>query len=564
LKNERIKFFQVELLKFSFSAIFFLSASQALAEEQLHSAHLPTCESQWKNKNSSYDYSKNSAVTEFGNEGYASFQNSLNRDACKKPWTILVYMQADNDLTPYALLDLYEMEAGFVAAGAPKVGSTKRSDLLVQLDTHLTQDIRRLHIFQTKEAYNPKIKIDDFKNRSEKNIQSPIVERLSESTRKLDPAEDLEDFIKWGVKKYPAERYMVIVWGHGQGWTARTIADEEKVESNVKSAGKVFESLIPVPSTGVNSAMENSVFKGRGFGGLAFDDSTKSFLNIPDLSAVLQRVSKSQLKGKAIDVYASDACLMQMLEVAFEMSSSTRYIVGSTQVQNFLGLPYRRLLTELNSGNFGEAQKMPADADEAYLAALMIPKVFKSSMAPQGLQGRMDKKGIETVTMSALNSAELRNFLVPAMLKLSEHIYDYLKEDPIRSIDVQFVIQNTPSFLGGAQDFGAFLTLLSAFVDEEALAKNEMSAAAQNLKSAITQTQNELQKSVSSFVLGTSYAKKETQLYLLGIRAVSVWLPSSPNEYASRRADLGQSKLAKVKSAKGLTWMSFIDEVYKE
>src|SRR5262249_49999789 len=28
----------------------------------------------------------------------------------------------------------------------------------------------------------------------------------------------LADFVRWGRQKYPAKRYMLVIWDHGQGW----------------------------------------------------------------------------------------------------------------------------------------------------------------------------------------------------------------------------------------------------------------------------------------------------------------------------------------------------------
>ena len=28
----------------------------------------------------------------------------------------------------------------------------------------------------------------------------------------------LGDFITWGIQQYPAKRYMLVIWDHGQGW----------------------------------------------------------------------------------------------------------------------------------------------------------------------------------------------------------------------------------------------------------------------------------------------------------------------------------------------------------
>ena len=48
-----------------------------------------------------------------------------DRTACYKDWTVLIYMAADNDLFPYAQLNLYEMEAQ-ESGGGGRSASTER------------------------------------------------------------------------------------------------------------------------------------------------------------------------------------------------------------------------------------------------------------------------------------------------------------------------------------------------------------------------------------------------------------------------------------------------------
>lgn len=59
---------------------------------------LPSCKEQWKNQDYQYNFK----------EDYSDFQNRLQRNQCEKDWTVLVYMAADNDLNPYALMDLLD------------------------------------------------------------------------------------------------------------------------------------------------------------------------------------------------------------------------------------------------------------------------------------------------------------------------------------------------------------------------------------------------------------------------------------------------------------------------
>src|SRR6185295_4049032 len=104
-----------------------------------------------------------------------------------------------------------------------------------------------------------------------------------------------------------------IVWGHGQGFR-------------------------PSPE-GAESIRYN---KGGASGGVAFDETQGTVLDIPSLARALGAASRDKLGGRPFDLYASDACLMQSIEVAGELTSVARFVVGSEQTEDdYVGLPYR-------------------------------------------------------------------------------------------------------------------------------------------------------------------------------------------------------------------------------
>ncbi|MCD4782283.1 MAG: hypothetical protein K8T10_00480 [Candidatus Eremiobacteraeota bacterium] len=50
-----------------------------------------------------------------------------------------------------------------------------------------------------------------------KNFASEVKETLPEGTSMGDP-KSLENFVSWGMKKYPAKHYMIVIMGHGGAW----------------------------------------------------------------------------------------------------------------------------------------------------------------------------------------------------------------------------------------------------------------------------------------------------------------------------------------------------------
>jgi hypothetical protein len=507
------------------ASVFFLRSAEAGA--------LSPCKGKWKAGEYSYDFK----------EPYADFQKRLQRSGCEKEWTVLVYMAADNDLHPYALWDLYEMEARFESE-RNMAGSSLKTDLLVQVDGPAQNDLRRLHIFSGPVAYGKKTK-SDFENGHLDQVKSPVVERPRED--KKSEKDRLAEFLAWGAKNYPAKNYMVIVWGHGQGWKSYPVKNPAR--SRTLERNDVALENFPSPEPDAK------------FGGIAFRQNSGTWLDIPALRSVLDGFKR--LTGKAIDVYASDACLMQMLEVSYELSSSARFVVGSTQVQNFLGLPYRRILYELNTGRFNgqRAANRPSNdgKDEAYLMAKMIPQLMKASLDPRsGSQGRADRDAQKFVTSSSLTSAEFQRMLIPEITKLGAALKAYLAEDNMRTMDLQFVLQNAPAFEGSAQDFGIFLGMLELQLREEKIRTGETQAA-EKLKLQIARTKDALNRSVLAFVYGSSYGVDEAKMVSFIPRAVSMWLPVAAEEYKSRRSEFTASRLYKE-----TRWNEWLDLAYAQ
>ncbi|MCC7440373.1 MAG: hypothetical protein IT285_02000 [Bdellovibrionales bacterium] len=485
-----------------------LACCAALPAEAAPRGALPDCRAAWAELPAgSHHYQPGSGLP------YEEYSRPLDRAGCLKEWTMLVYMVASPDLAPYAYWDLYEMEAGY-RSGRVNAGSTLRTDLVVQFDGPDAEGIRRHHMFQSREPYSDAWDLSHFQTSTPASVESPVVETLPESGPLPPEAHEarFREFLRWGFANYPAKRTFVVVWGHGRGWK-----------------------------------------------GTAYEASQGGYLSIPALRRSLSSVSEELLEGRPIDVYAADSCLMQMVEVAAELAPAARFIVGSTQVQNFLGLPYRRLLFELNTGRFAGLAESLQVRDEGYLLARMIPKVFRASFNG-GLQSRFAPQAIREITMSALSSSELNHLLLPALDQFGLALLAYLQEDPLRAADLQFVVERAPKFLGGAQDFGLFLGLLLQHLYEEAdwLPGSAFSPTADALRQDLEELRQALERTVLEHARGTRYEDPSDPFFLPGwFRAVSLWLPVSESEYLSQAPSYRGSRLFQSSPAwEG--WLKFL------
>ncbi len=201
-------------------------------------------------------------------------------------WTVLLYLDGDNDLEASAITDFLE---------ASDVGSSSDVNIAALFD--------RISSYSTSE--------DNWTDARRGLIQqgdSPTTD-WGESIGEVnmgDP-DTLSDFINWGVSAYPAEHYAVIIWNHGDGWLTAP-------ENDAKS--------------------------------VATDTTSSDALSIRELRLALEA---SEPSTGPIDILGMDACLMSMAEVAYEIRNQADYYVASEETIALEGWPYDTILSSLVS-----------------------------------------------------------------------------------------------------------------------------------------------------------------------------------------------------------------------
>jgi hypothetical protein len=127
------------------------------------------------------------------------------------------------------------------------------------------------------------------------------------------------EFVAWAKNLYPAKRYMLIVWNHGDGWKAKALG--------------------PKPSTK----------------GISYDDETGNGITTVQLGLALKQMG-------GVSLYASDACLMQMAEVVYELKDSAPVIVGSEETEPGDGWAYDYFLERVHKSKFNLSPEVMAKA----------------------------------------------------------------------------------------------------------------------------------------------------------------------------------------------------------
>lgn len=275
--------------------------------------------------------------------------------ANQKKWTVMVWMAGDNDLEDYGAEDIEEMKA---------VGSNDDINVLVQFDRMSDDKTRRYYV------------------RKGTTMDADVVQTLNE-TNTGDPKVAI-DFFTWGVKTYPAQHYLAVLWNHGSG------IDEEDIYRSAKARGlevhrKTRSSSKSIPRRHVR-AMATRRFRRSLFSttvdsallskAIAYDDTSRDFLDNLELKRVLTKVRQNA--QRKIDVVGFDACLMNMVEVAYQLKGAVNLVVGSEETEPGDGWPYDAVLKSLAANPDMTPEQLGSAIVQRYVASYPHDTVTQS------------------------------------------------------------------------------------------------------------------------------------------------------------------------------------------
>jgi|GEM_PF-323653 hypothetical protein len=209
-------------------------------------------------------------------------------------WTVMVYMAADNGMSNQSYVDLLEMA---------QVGSTADVNIVVQVDHPET---------------------DSWPRPRRLRVEPNHLQLLAELPEldMADPA-TLTDFARFCRNQYPAENYMLVLWDHGNGW------QKTQGECRMQNAECRMQNLLS-PLSRASSFM--------------YDQSSGNAMSVAEGRLRTAMLGVRGALGKRVSILAFDACLMQMLEVMYEVRDCADICVGSEDLVPFNGFPYREFL----------------------------------------------------------------------------------------------------------------------------------------------------------------------------------------------------------------------------
>ena len=222
-------------------------------------------------------------------------------------WTVMVYLDADNNLESAGIDDINEMEM---------VGSSTDVNIVVQADRIPNYDISNNNWTTTRRYYITQ----DF---DPIQINSQLISDLGELN--MGTPQTLINFANWAVTNYPAKKYLLVIWNHGGGFRSTELAKD-----------------------------------------IAWDDTSGGDkITMSELKYALSVISTQA--GKNIDIVGMDACLMAMTEVAYQIKNYADILVASEENVPNDGWPYDSILSQLVSNPTMTPNQLATNIVDSYV-----------------------------------------------------------------------------------------------------------------------------------------------------------------------------------------------------
>jgi hypothetical protein len=285
------------------------------------------------------------------------------------------------------------------------------------------------------------------------------------------------EFITDCVERYPAENYLIVLWGHGEGidWKQKFLAKSPSGEN------------LPGP------------YKGLWAGSKSALTVTEIGMTLKELHKEIEQLALKLPKDRV--VLGFDACLMAMVEVYFEIHQDVTWAVAANDEIPDSGWPYKEILTWLGK----HPDKGPEDLAKA------IVDVCAESYS--------DRNNKSAVSFSACNlSQKFSQALVDAVRELTTELIKHLRASP----------EKATAAITEARDFAEDLDEV-AYVDLNAFcSKLEQVAKRQDL-AELGGAANKVVTALKEFACKTDFSEYYPRKYTEDSRAVSICFPKARN-----------------------------------
>ena len=297
----------------------------------------------------------------------------------------------------------------------------------------------------------------------------------------------LVDFAKWTIDNYPSDHYLLVLWDHGKGFERSPLTISRDI---------------------------------------AWDDnpSPTSSMSIPSLGEALSEI-KGYL-GKKIDIIGMDACLMNMIEVAYQIKDYADYMVGSESLEPSNGWPYDKILKDLEDNTTMDAETLAKTIVEDYI------NNYRDS-------------GFDYPTQTATNLSKLDN-LSFYVNKLANSLIDRIDNSTIKETLTNTIFDSVQRFDDSNDNL---INTDDNYVDLYHLA--QLIHNNDNMTQDIKDAADEVLKSFNSCVVASEH------INLTNAHGLSIWFPNENNYYNIK------SYYELLRFAKNNNWNKFLNKLYR-
>ena len=276
-------------------------------------------------------------------------------DARQQPqlaeWTVMVFMDGDNNLEKFALLDFEEMA---------RVANSAQVNVVAQLDRVPGPCTNGYSCDHGDWTHTLRFKIRQGMTPTPANALTPSESGLATGQEtNMGHPDTLASFVNWARGKYPARRYMLIIWDHGDGWRRlHAVSPQVEVSAQTRSLRQA--------EAASDDAAAATVLGPRGrtrrTRSLDVRGPVDSTLDAPHRAISMDETDRDRLymrevqdslegalSGERLAVIGFDACLMAMVENGFAMRRVADVMVGSEELEPGDGWQYDDWLPELVS-----------------------------------------------------------------------------------------------------------------------------------------------------------------------------------------------------------------------
>jgi hypothetical protein len=238
-------------------------------------------------------------------------------------WTIMIYLAGDNNLTANCISVMQELEAANPSkdvqvlacfdSNTPRPQGSRYLEVNRRLAFKNNMDWAIHNDLVPPDQRGHSIVAPSFCIEDDKNVGVP-------ADTSVVAAEGLSRFICWATENYPAQRYMLITYGHG-------------------------------------GAVAGQTFLAK--------DNPASFLTLEEFGKVLARYFGGKTGTPKLDILACDNCVMNGLETAYEIRGQVDYMLGSQGLMLAVGWPYSNIIDAIAGAPNQETGKFAGKILEA-------------------------------------------------------------------------------------------------------------------------------------------------------------------------------------------------------